>query len=545
MSANATITCDVLIAGGGPVGLTTALELAHFGCKAMLVERNPTTTSHPKMDLTNGRSMELMRRTGLAAKVRAAGVPATSNYDVLWLSDLKRNSHILHRFGYDCAEHEYWRRRSINDGTLTVEEPLRVSQIVIEPIIRKAAEEQENADIRFGWSIEDFEQDDDGVTSRIKCAATGEIVTVRSRFLVGCDGGGSTVRTRLGVPVEGERNVVNAYLVHFRSTAEILKQFGQAWHYQTEWGGMIGQNDKDEWTLHVFFLPPDTDYSKLDPRSVVVQGMGEDFDFEVLVANPWSANYLITQQYSVGNVFMAGDACHQYMPTGGYGMNTGIAEVGNLTWKLAAAVHGWGGSALLDSYHHERFPIANLSMETSKRHLGVRFAIAQMYAENKDIHGDSESARANRLRFGRAIADLGNGENEAWGTEHGYRYAGSPIVVEDDGTPPAFDEFVYTPSTFPGCRLPSLFLEDGVAVYDHLGQWFTLIVLDDTDTAGIEAAAATLGIPLTIARLTSALADRIYDKPLILVRPDHHVAWRGTALPGELEALLKTVTGQN
>lgn len=545
MTASASMNCDVLVVGGGPVGLTTALELAHFGCRTMLVERNPSTTSHPKMDLTNGRSMELMRRTGLADKVRAAGVPATSNYDVLWLSDLKPNSHILHRFGYDCAEHEYWRRRTINDGTLTLEEPLRVSQIVIEPIIRKAAEEHDNTDIRFGWALEDFDQDEEGVTSRIRCVETGEIRTVRSRFLVGCDGGNSTVRAKLDVPVEGERNVVNAYLVHFRSTdSKVLRQFGQAWHYQTEWGGMIGQNDVDEWTLHVFFLPPDTDYSKLDPRKVVVEGFGQDFDFEVLVANPWSANYLITQQYSVGNVFMAGDACHQYMPTGGYGMNTGIAEVGNLTWKLAAAVHGWGGKTLLDSYHQERFPIANLSLQTSKRHLGVRFAIAQMYAETKDIHGDSESAKANRLRFGRQIADLGNGENEAWGTEHGYRYAGSPILVEDGGTPPEFDEFDYRPSAFPGCRLPSLFLQDGSAVYDHLGQWFTLIVLNGTDTASIETAAAKAGVPLSIVRLDSDHARKVYEKPLILVRPDHHVAWRGEALPGDCQALVKTVAGQ-
>ena len=539
------LTCDVLIAGGGPVGLTTAVELAHFGCSTMLIERNPTTTAHPKMDLTNGRSMELMRRTGLASKVRAAGVPSTSNYDVLWISDLKPKSHILHRFGYDSAEHEYWRRRTVNDGTLTVEEPLRVSQIVIEPIIRQAAEDHEKTDIRFGWALEDFVQDANGVTSTIRCMETGEIKTVRSRFLVGCDGGGSTVRTKLDVAVEGERNVVNAYLVHFCSTAyDVLHQFGQAWHYQTEWGGMIGQNDKDEWTLHVFFLPPDTDYSKLDPRQVVIEGFGQDFDFEVLVANPWSANYLITQEYSKGNVFMAGDACHQYMPTGGYGMNTGIAEVGNLTWKLAAAVHGWGGKTLLDSYHQERFPIANLSLETSKRHLGVRFAIAEMYAATKDIHGDSESAKANRLRFGRQIADLGNGENEAWGTEHGYRYADSPIVAHEGGVPPVFDHFDYHPSTYPGCRLPSLFLDDGSAIYDLLGTWFTLIALDDSDCSAIEVAAKGKGVPLEVVRISSDLANRIYEKSLILVRPDHHVAWRGDTLPANCETLIAKIAGQ-
>ena len=307
---------------------------------------------------------------------------------------------------------------------------------------------------------------------------------------------------------------------------------------------MIGQNDKDEWTLHVFFLPPDTDYSTIDPRKLVTDGFGRDFDFEVLVANPWSANYLITQDYSVGNVFLAGDACHQYMPTGGYGMNTGIAEVGNLTWKMAAAVHGWGGEALLASYHQERFQIAHISLEASQRHLGVRLAIADLYAQTKDIHGDSESARANRLRFGRQIADLGNGENEAWGTEHGYRYGGSPIIVEDGSAPPVFDHFHYRPTTFPGCRLPSLFLEDGSAIYDHLGRWFTLIVLNNADISAIERAAQAHNIPLAILRLDSDHVRTIYEKPLILVRPDHHVAWRGDILPQDCEDLMLTVAGR-
>ena len=150
------IEVPVLIAGGGPVGLTMAVELAHYGVRSLLVERNPSTTRHPKMDLTNGRAMDLFRRIGLAEKLREAGVPFDSNYDIIWTTDLKPGSHELHRFCYPSNRVEYWRRRNRNDGTLSFEPPLRVSQILIEPIIREVAESKPEADVRFSCRLESF-----------------------------------------------------------------------------------------------------------------------------------------------------------------------------------------------------------------------------------------------------------------------------------------------------------------------------------------------------------------------------------------------------
>lgn len=537
------IEVPVLIAGGGPVGLSLSLELAHFGIDSLVAERNPTTTTHPKMDLTNGRSMELFRRTGLADKLRAVGVPLESPFNISWITDLTPGGHELCRFPYLSAEDEMWRRQVNNDGSLTLEAPLRVSQILIEPVLKQTADENERVQVRFSWRLESFEHDADGVTSVIRNTKTGEEQTIRSRFLVGCDGGGSTVRTQLGVKNEGRPNVARLFMVHFRSTAvDILQRFGIAWHYQTGKGVIVAQDDKEYWTLHVF-LAPGTDESKIDPRALVEEWVGCKFDFEVVVANPWSAHYLVAEEYSVGRVFMAGDACHQFMPTGGYGMNTGIAEVGNLGWKLAAAVHGWGGSALLDSYHIERRPIAKLSWATSERHLGVRFELARLYAEAGDLSGESAEAAARRLKLGRQIADLGNKENEGWGTEHGYRYDASPVICAEDGTPPAFDPETYVPSTWPGSRLPHVFLGDGTPVFDHLGNWFSLVVLDGSDTTAIERAAAERGIPLTVVRIDDRNAEKLYERKLILVRPDQHVAWRGDTLPANCSELLARVTG--
>lgn len=537
------INVDVLIAGGGPVGLTTAVELAHFGIGSMLVERNPSTTRHPKMDLTNGRALELFRRTGLAEKIRAVGVPRNSNHDVTWLSNMTSNGQILHKFGYDNADHEYWRRRTINDGTLTLEEPLRVSQIVIEPVMRETAEETNMCDLRFGWAFTDFEQDNEGVTSRITNTENGEVVTVKSKYLIACDGGNSTIRSQLGIENDGQTEVVRAYLVHFRSTdLEVLQRFGQAWHYQTGTCTMIAQNDVDEWTVHRFFAPGENNELQ-DPRAFVEEALGGKFEFEVLIANPWAANFLVAKEYYRGRVYMAGDACHQFMPTGGYGMNTGIAEVGNLTWKVAASLRGFGGSALMPSYHTERRPIAVISWKTSERHLGIRQKIAELYAEYSGIHGDSPEAQAQRDRLGRLIADLGNGENEGWGTEHGYSYSGSEVIIPDGTPEDPFDPMVYTPSTRPGARLPHVFLENGRAVYDLLGKWFAVVATNGSDCSAFATAAEKLGMPLEIVSLADKNASAVYGDRVLLVRPDHHVAWRGNTAPADAEAILRQALG--
>src|SRR3981189_3436492 len=245
----------VLIAGGGPVGMTLARTLSLFGVRCLLVERNPTTTRHPKMDITNGRSMELFRRLGLLDKLRAVAVPEENNFDISWITSLTGRE--LHRFRYPSVVEKRAEILSRNDGTQPREPAMRAgepalggSQVMIEPVLRDAilpnGEKSPLVDARWGTALEDFVQDETGVTATLRTMETGATETVRCDFLAGCDGGSSTVRGGLGIALEGRAQVAHRFMVHFRSDArQILQAFGIAWHYQRATGTIIAQDDKE------------------------------------------------------------------------------------------------------------------------------------------------------------------------------------------------------------------------------------------------------------------------------------------------------------
>lgn len=510
----------VLIAGGGPVGMTLARTLALLGVRCLLVERNDSTTRHPKMDITNGRSMELFRRLGLADRLRAVAVPEGNNFDVSWVTSLTREAggRELHRFRYPSVVEKRAEILARNDGTQPREPAMRVSQVLIEPVLRDAIVDHPLVDARWGVALEDFEPDGEGVLVTLRVAETGAAEQVRCQYLVGCDGGSSRVRSKLGIALEGRPAVAQRYMVHFRSDAhDLLQAFGIAWHYQSAKGTLIAQDDKDAWTLQTR-PPPGVDPAAIDPNAVLDAWAGRPFAREILVANPWVTHLVLAESYGSGRVFLAGDAAHQYIPTGGYGMNTGIGDAVDLGWKLAATIRGSAGPSLLESYDRERRPIGLRNRLASERHTGVRLKIAELY----DSLTDPDA-------LGRAIAALGNAENESWGIEFGYRYDGV------DGDP-----LVYEPIVTPGARLPSTFLRDGSALYDHLGPWFTLLRFGDADPSPL---IDTAPVPLETVIVDDAYLASIYRARLVLVRPDTHIAWRGDACD-DGDAVWRSVLGR-
>jgi 2-polyprenyl-6-methoxyphenol hydroxylase-like FAD-dependent oxidoreductase len=512
---------QVLIAGGGPVGMTLAYDLALRGITCMLVECNATTTRHPKMDITNARSMELFRRIGLADALRSVAVPEANNFDVSWITSL--SGHELHRFRYPSVIE--WRRmiRDRNNGSMPGEPPMRVSQVEIEPFLQRAIKD-ERIDARWAVALEDLSQNEEVVTATV-CTADGKAEQVRCRYLVGCDGGTSRVRNCLGIRLDGQSRVMQRFMTHFRSTAcHLLQRWGIAWHYQSAAGSLIAQNDRDIWTLQTRW-PQDVAPETVNPHVLLREFAGCDFDYEILVANAWTPHLLVAERYGAGRVFLAGDAAHQYIPTGGYGMNTGIGDACDLGWKLAAMLHGFGGPRLLASYDAERRPVGWRNREASKRHSQVRAEIATVYLA--DLRAPGPQGDAARFEAGRRIAAIGNAENESFGIELGYAYQDSSIVCAELGAEIPDDPLRYVPTTAPGARLPSILLRDGMPIFDRLGRWFTLACFGVQPSEALMSAAAKRGMPLAVLRLDEHELAKVYGRGLLLVRPDQHIAWRG------------------
>ncbi|MFM0114733.1 FAD-dependent monooxygenase [Paraburkholderia nemoris] len=516
---------NVLVAGGGPVGMTLALILAKRGIRCTLVERNETTTAHPKMDITNARSMELFRGIDVASDLRKAAVAEGHCFDVSWISDF--TGHELHRFRYPSVTEHRALIRAHNDGSQPSESPMRVSQVEIEPVLKRAIEAEPLIDVRFGVEIQDLRQDASGVTATVHDRRTADTSEIRCEYLVGCDGGGSRVRSCLGIELNGDARIMQRYMVHFRSDRrDLLLRWGNAWHYQSAFGTLIAQNDHDTWTLHSR-LPTGVSLDAINPADQITRFVGTAIEHEVLQANPWSPHLLVADAYGRGRVFLVGDAAHQYIPTGGYGMNTGVGDAFDIGWKLAAVVHGFGGPKLLESYEIERRPVGLRNCDASRRHNNVRMRIGELYADDLSASGSiGDEKRANASA---RIAALGNAENESFGIEFGYAYRDSPVVANEPDAEWIDDPLMYRPSTAPGARLPSVFLDDGSSVYHSLGPWFTLLLSEKESTGNFYEVARSFAMPLRIVRLQERVMASTYRCSAVLVRPDHHIAWRGAS----------------
>ncbi len=381
--------------------------------------------------------------------------------------------------------------------------------------------------------MEELSQDGQGVTATLR-AADGAVEQIRCQYLAGCDGGTSQARHCLGIRLDGQARVMDRFLIHFRSTAlDILQPFGIAWHYQSPKGTLIAQNDRDIWTFQARF-PQDVAPDAVDAGAMLRDFAGRDFAFEILLTSAWTPHLLVAERYGEARVFLAGDAAHQYIPTGGYGMNTGIGDACDLGWKLAAVLRGFAGPALLQSYEAERRPVGLRNREASARHSQVRRDIAAVYHGGLAAPGlDGDTARRDA---GRRIAVLGNAENESYGIEYGYAYGNSPAICPDPAADIPSDPLRYLPSIAPGVRMPSVLLADGTPIYDRLGIWFTLVCVGTPPSPALAAAAAQRGMPLDILRVDEPELVAVYGCGLLLVRPDQHIAWRGMACDDRRDA---------
>jgi hypothetical protein len=341
-----------------------------------------------------------------------------------------------------------------------------------------------------------------------------------------------------------------------------LQKQGQFWHifFLLEpgvfGGAIIAQDEIDTWTVHLF-LPLDTDTSNISSQDAVytvLGGLNGKYEVEIdeiLVRSVWRPSIAVARAWSSPKhrVFIAGDAAHQNIPTGGYGMNMGIGDAYDLGWKLAATIN-YAGPGLLQSYQAERRPVALRNVEHSGRHMEVHQSVAQ-FLEGGDPHRvDHFTEEGEKVR--RNIHEhyqRHDGENKDFGIEMGYIYESNVIQSpESDETKPQWQISKYTPSTWPGIRAPHVFLSDGSALFDHFGKDWSLITFADnhSEIHLVLAAAKSLSIPIKHVDLKSEdHARSLWERDMVLVRPDEHVAWRSDSVKSleEAQRILELVTG--
>lgn len=558
------IQTPVLIIGGGPVGLTLALCLSRQGIGSMLVNERSTPGTHPKLDVVNTRSMEIFRQLGLAGQIRGAGNPLTANQYAASAASasgpfyqVMSGRHMIYQPVADAMR----QIRACTDGSLPLESMQRIPQMHLEPVLLAAARADRNIDVRFGCRLYGFEQDDDGVTALIQdCAddAAGASAQVRSQYLIGCDGPGSRVRNFLNIDYDGTRDLIGElFIVHLQSDdiAGLYPQREPYWHTWISRPGFQGllvspDASRNDFVLHRPFAPRAGESIEQIIDAALAIEPGVKLNYRVVQSGPWRPQFLVAESFGRKRVFIAGDATHQYMPTGGLGMNTGVAEAHNLAWKLAACIKGWGAPTLLASYEAERLPVARRNRDHVKQCAANVFETN--FAIGNEVLDDSAAGAAARRHIGSVFTHKVSRLYESLGIEIGYRYCASPVIAADavdderDDTDQSSNGIAYRPTTRGGARLPSAFRADGSAVFDQLDACgHTLLCCGDgaTDAHAMVAAAAAAGVPLAVLALHEPALRALYRRRYVLVRPDQHVCWSGDSLPADAPALINLIRG--
>ncbi|AOH85856.1 hypothetical protein AWL63_19755 [Sphingomonas panacis] len=535
---NGAFDFDVIISGAGPVGLTMTIDLGRRGIRTLIMERDPSTAPWPKMDRSNARTMEIYRRLGIVDRVRALGYPGDNPMDVLLVRTM--NEPAIANIPFASVDEKRALVAATNDGTIPLEPYQLVSQNAIEPLLREVAEhETPNTTVRYGLELVDFEQDEAGVTVRARRTdGSDTIETFRSQYLVGCDGGRSTVRKHLGIHLTGVSAPADLRQVIFKSK-DLYARMGapKGRHYSFLSGGaLVAQGSRTEFTFHTP-LPEDTDFKK-----VLHNLIGFDCEIDVEHVLTWRPHLRLAERYREGRVLMAGDAVHLVIPTGGLGMNTGIGDAIDLSWKLAGTIQGWGGPALLDSYEIERRPVAQRNIEAS----GWAADGANFWPQTitREVYELTPAGDAARERLAATFRREHGRMHGMVGAETCYSYAGSTIVAHEPGNMPHWEFSRIVPHGRPGVRIPHFWLEDGTALQDRLGNGYTLLDLEGTyDSAALEAAFAAVGTPLEVVRLDEPHVRAVLKGSVFLLRPDLHIAWRGRGTPTSADDIARMATG--
>lgn len=519
-----TMDADVLIVGAGPVGLVAALDLSSRGVSVIVIEeREFLEPPNVKCNHVASRTMESFRRLGIAAEVRAAGLPRDYPQDVAFRTSLTGRE--LSRIPIPASGERYTSRVGPDTSWATPEPPHRINQTFLEPILARNAAAAPGVTLLNRTRFHSVSQDESSV-SAVVSGESGER-TLHGRYFIGADGGRSAVRKQIGAKLSGD-----PVLQHVQSTCiRAPKLYSlmsadepRAWGYYTFNARRVGHVyaiDGSETFLVHTYLSSEEEAVDRDAAIRAILGVDEAFEYDVVSKEDWIARRLLADRFRDRRVFLAGDASHLWVPFAGFGMNAGIADVLNLTWLLGARLGGWAEEGILDAYEAERRPITEQVSHFAMNHQR-KLARPGLPAALED---DTPAGEAARESFGAAVRELNEPQFAAAGLNYGYAYHGSPIIAYDGEEAPGYTMGSYSPSTVPGCRAPHFTLADGSSVYDHFSPGYTVIAGRGVDISVLSGEAASRGIPFAVVE-----ADTLPDEylcPITLVRQDQTVVWRG------------------
>jgi len=553
----------VAIIGGGPVGLNLALYLDKLGIASVVFDIKTTSRWHPKGSTHNSRTMEHYRWLGIASMLRELGMPKDYPKDVAYFTAMC--SEELARFNMPSEERIALHQASSSQVDQVPEPLLRTNQMYVESFLLDWAKDRANITLRFGWQVEFIEQNDNGVRLTASCES-GSYEEWHATYCVGCDGANSFLRRHLGLKYEGMGNPEESFLsgsmvssyIKISNFYEHYAKINKAWMYNIISTQsrliLISLNGVDEFLI----MHKGGEGNKLpgpnEVRRLVTEALGSNLDLTVIRSLTWTGGIALTaSKYQQGRLFLCGDSCHLFSPTGGYGMNTGIDDARNLSWKLAAVLSQWGGSELLQSYEMERKPVAKRNTEAAL-HLTKRLMALQI---PQAIDEMTPAGKQARFELGRSLLEL-RSQFSSLGVELGARYDHSPIVFTEDTIRDVWEDYV--PTAIPGGRLPHMWLSSGdeslppsvvthsasrTSIYDLLGLGFTLLRIGASAPSAtiFLRSAAKLGMPFKVVEIPEQPGRELYGKKLVLVRPDHYVAWRGDDLSVNPDHILRQCTG--
>ena len=538
---------DVLVIGAGPVRLTGAMDLASRGHRVMVVERRYYGEPPPvKCNHVSSRSMEQFRRLGVATKLRDAGLPPDYPNDVVFRTSMTGIE--LTRIPIPCRRDRYSADGGPDTWWPTAEPPHRINQLYLEPILLHHTAGLDGVTLLTQTRLLVVEHSNDGVLARVSDLVTGEGRVLRARYIIGCDGGSSTVRRQIGAQLEGTAVIQRVQSTFIRAPGlKALLPGKAAWCYYSvnprRCGTVFAIDGHERWLVHNHLNADEPEFDSVDRDASIrnILGVDDDFEYEVLSKEDWVGRRLVANRFRQGNVFIAGDAAHLWVPYAGYGMNAGIADVLNLTWLLSARLKGWADERMLDAYEAERLPITEQVSHFVMNHAAKM--IKARRAVPSDIEAADEDGEASRALIGKEAYDLNVQQFCCAGLNYGYFYQGSPILAQDEESAPGYTMSDFTASTVPGCRAPHFWLGDGRSLYDALGPDYTLLCLAaGADAQPLVEEARRHAIPLRVLDLQAeSKLPGAYRHALVLCRSDQHVVWRGNAIsdaPG-LAALMR------